>query len=372
MTTWGRKEIEIALKTFENEEHFNSNSLKRFEDSFCNFQNCNAALFFQNCRSALSFLLSCLDLGSEDEIIMSPYSCVVVYNCIAYSGAKTIFSDIELQSLSVDFDSFKSKVSPKTKAVIIPHLMGYIARDLEKITAYCKSKGIFVIEDCAQAQGAELNGIKVGNYGDAAIFSFEQSKVLSTINGGALTIKNKLLFEKAKANYKELDFLPRPIEQEIIDFGLANYAQFVSESFNYQKKKNSFKSTIDCELRHEKPGFYGFKLNPIFAEIGIIQLTKFNQLQSKRNQQVEAWKKLFKHKKITHLEPVKGSAPSYLRLAATISEKDKTAKKFHPFKGHVLGYWYSTLLDPADLTIPNVPNAVQATKHVINFPTLIN
>lgn len=343
-----------------------------FIQAFCKWQNCTNAFPFQNSRSALSFALSALDLSPSDEVIISPYSCVVVYNAVKYTGAKAVICDIELETLSLDLESFKNSITTKTRTVILPHLMGFPAKNTLAIKTICQQNNILLIEDCAQAQGAEIEGKKVGNLGDMAFFSFEYSKIMSTSNGGMLVCNNRKYKSALENKYYDTDYLPKDAEQQILELGLYKYRQYKLREKLPPRGAEAFNSTMAVELRHEKPQYYGFKLCPIFAAIGLEQLKKTDQNIAMRRKNAGFWKKkLAKNHDIQFLKPQPNTRPVYLRLPFYVSPEIKLSGKYNQINGFSTGRWYSTLLDPADVAIENVPNAVAATQTILNLPTIL-
>jgi perosamine synthetase len=116
------------------------------------------------------------------------------------AGASVAFTDCNREDLCMSFESFEQVASKtKPKAAILVHIGGHIAFDSEKIAAYCKDNGIFLIEDCAHAHGAEWNGVKPGTYGDCGIYSMYATKTVSTGEGGMLVSKRPELIEHTKA-----------------------------------------------------------------------------------------------------------------------------------------------------------------------------
>ena len=126
------------------------------------------------------------------------------------AGAKVAFVDCNREDLCMSFDDFERKVAEhKPKAAILVHVGGHLAFDVEQIAALCKAEGIFLIEDCAHAHGAEWNSKKPGSWGDAGVYSFYATKTISTGEGGMLVSSNDQLLDFArqfrnygKPNYK--------------------------------------------------------------------------------------------------------------------------------------------------------------------------
>jgi len=147
---------------------------------------------FYNWRSAIFHALKIIWVNSEDEVIVNAYNCVSVSNAVIQSWSKIIYSDIEEETLSFDFEILKTNISEKTKVIIIQHTFWKQARDYDKIIKLAKQKNILVIEDCAHSLGSPLlqrRGVR-GEVWDFLIFSTGRDKVISSVTGWFLVINN--------------------------------------------------------------------------------------------------------------------------------------------------------------------------------------
>lgn len=138
---------------------------------------------------ALHLALRAAGIGPGDEVITTPFTFVATIDAIAYCGATTVFADIEPKTFNINPEKVKKAVTEKTKAVIPVHLYGQSANltGLKEISA---KKNVYIIEDCAQAIGAELNGKKVGSTGSIGCFSFFPTKNLGCFGDGGVTTTN--------------------------------------------------------------------------------------------------------------------------------------------------------------------------------------
>jgi dTDP-4-amino-4,6-dideoxygalactose transaminase len=113
-------------------------------------------------------------------------------------GGKVVFADIKEDTISMDPQSLLQNISPKTRGVIVTHIAGFPNPDIKKIMAICKEHDLFLVEDATHAIGATVNGVKAGSLGDAAVFAFTPTKVITTGEGGMLVSNNAELSEFAK------------------------------------------------------------------------------------------------------------------------------------------------------------------------------
>lgn len=205
-----------------------SNELLKFENGLKGYlktKNINAV---SSAASSLEIIALLLKLKKNDEIIIPAHTYCASALPFMRNGAKIIWADIDFKTRVISLDDIKKKISKKTKAIVIVHLYGYAA-DVFKIKKYLKNKKIKIIEDCAQAFGAEIKGKKVGTIGDFSCYSFHAQKNLTTLGeGGAIYVKDKSLFKKVKglrhnghSNFKKRKFYWLPamgnLELDLID-----------------------------------------------------------------------------------------------------------------------------------------------------------
>lgn len=126
---------------------------------------------------ALYIALRAFGVGEGDEVITTPFTFFASASAIARTGARPVFADIDAETLNIDPESVKERLSEKTRGIIPVHLFGYSA-PMDELLEIAKDKGLFVLEDAAQAIGTLYKGIPAGSIGDAAIFSFYPTKNL--------------------------------------------------------------------------------------------------------------------------------------------------------------------------------------------------
>jgi len=160
--------------------------LDRFEEAFAEFCGVKHAVSCSNGTTALHLALLALDVGPGDEVIVPTLTFVATANAVTYCGAKPVFVDAEAETWNIDPASVEAKITPRTKGIIVVHLFGHPA-DMEAIGAIARRHGLFVLEDAAQAHGAESHGRRTGSLGDIATFSFFGNKIVTTGEGGMVT-----------------------------------------------------------------------------------------------------------------------------------------------------------------------------------------
>ena len=181
--------------------------LRKLEEKFADYVGVKYALTFSSGRFALMNLFNALGLRKK-EIIIPAYTCIPVPNAVYWSNNTPVFSDINLEDYNISFSKARKLVTKRTGAVIPTHLHG-LACDLKPFIELGKDKDIPVIEDAAIALGAEYNGKKVGSLGDAAMFSFQASKMITGWRGGIITTNNEELFRKLEKIRSDLKDYPK-------------------------------------------------------------------------------------------------------------------------------------------------------------------
>lgn len=148
---------------------------------------------------AILLALDALGIGPEDEVITTPFTFIATTEAIRRTGARVVFADIEEDTYNIDPKQVEKKITRKTKAIIVVHLYGHPA-EMDEIIKIAKIHNLRVIEDCAQAFGAEYMGRKVGSIGDVGCFSFFPTKNLGCYGDGGLVTTNEYhIAEKVKA-----------------------------------------------------------------------------------------------------------------------------------------------------------------------------
>ena len=170
-----------------------------FEREFAAYIGTEHAIAMANGTLALEAALSALGVGDGDEVIVPARTFIATASCVAMRGGVPVVADIDPDSGNLTVESIEAARTEKTRAIIAVHLGGWPC-DMNGIMAYAERHGLKVIEDCAQAHGAEIDGRKVGSFGHAAAFSFCQDKIITTGGeGGMLVTSDPEIWKKAWA-----------------------------------------------------------------------------------------------------------------------------------------------------------------------------
>lgn len=173
--------------------------LKNFEQAFAGYLGIAHCLGMANGTDALELALRCLDVGSNDKVIVAPNAGMYGTLAVSRVSAEPVFADVDPQNLCLTPAGVETAAKSGAKAVIVTHLYGQMA-DVKGIVAVARKHGLRVIEDCAQAHGARRDGAIAGTVGDIACFSFYPTKNLGALgDAGGVATNDAKLAEKAAA-----------------------------------------------------------------------------------------------------------------------------------------------------------------------------
>ena len=243
--------------------------VRNFEKNFSKWNGSKFSIFVNSGSSAnLIMVQSCKEIykwKNNDEIIVPSVTWPTTVTPVSQSGLEPIFVDVNLKDFSFDYDDLKKKITNKTKAIFVAHLIGFPA-NIKKIKRIIGKKKIVLLEDCCESQGAKINQKKVGNFGIAGSFSFYWGHHMSTIEGGMICTNDEKFYN--------LCLLKR-------SHGLARELPLKKQNF-YKRKysKNNFKFLFLTD---------GFNLRSteINAFLGLKMLKKINSWIKIRNNNYE-------------------------------------------------------------------------------------
>ena len=255
--------------------------ISRFEQSFAEYIGVKYALTTSNGTTALHLALVSLGIKEGDEVIIPDLTFVATANAVAYTGAKPVMADVDPETWCIDPEDVKKKITPKTKAIIPVHLYGHPA-NMDPIMEIAEEYNLFVIEDCAEAHGAEYKGRKVGSIGNCGVFSFYGNKIITTGEGGMITTNDENLYQKAKH--------------------LRDHAM--------SKEKRYW---------HTEIGF-NYRMTNIQAALGLAQLERIEEIIQKKRQIFTWYKEGLKNLEGIRLNPEKEWARNVFWMVCFVSE----------------------------------------------------
>lgn len=202
--------------------------VKMFEDKFALKTGVRYAATCSNGTCALHLALLALGIGEGDEVIVPTFTYIASVNAIRYTGATPVFVDSLESTWQIDPDDVKKKITSKTKAIMTVHLYGHPA-DMGTICWIAKNKGLFVIEDCAEAFGSKFCGEHVGQFGDVSTYSFFGNKTITTGEGGMVVTNNETIYDRVL---------------KLKGQGLAKHRQYWHDSLGYNYRMTNIQAAI--------------------------------------------------------------------------------------------------------------------------------
>mgnify|MGYP000365474628 CR=1 FL=1 len=331
------KEINAVIEVLKSGMLAHGKEVEAFEREFADYLGIKHSIAVANGTAALDVALKALKIGPGDEVITTPFTFIASANAILFQGARPVFADIDPKTFNLDPNGVLEKITDKTKAIVVVHLYGQPA-DMKAFKEIAEDYNLYLIEDCAQAHGAEFEEQKVGTFGDIAAFSFYPTKNMTTGEGGIVVTNDDELARRADL--------------------IRNHGQ------------------VEKYL-HVGLG-YNLRMTNIAAAIGRVQLRKLDEWNSKR---IENAKLLNGISKIKGLEPpyvdsrVKHVFHQYVikvkedfplnrdELAQKLREKGIGTGIHYPMPVHHQPL-YQKLSYPKNMC----PNAVEASKRVLSLP----
>jgi len=204
--------------------------VEKFEEDFSKYCDRKYGVSVSNGTVALHLALVVLGVGEGDEVIVPNFAFIAVANAVVYTGASVVAVDVEPDTWNIDPKKIEAKITKKTKAIIFVHTYGHPA-EVDSILAIAKKYNLFVVEDAAEAHGAEYKGKKVGKFGDISCFSFYGNKTITTGEGGmCLTDDDKL--------YKKMALLR--------DHGMTKEKKYWHEFVGFNYRLTNLQAALGC------------------------------------------------------------------------------------------------------------------------------
>ncbi len=345
---------------------------------------------YDSARTALYYCLKEMGVGSGDEVVIQAFTCIAAVNPIKWLKAKPVYVDIDKDSLSLDLDDLAEKINKNTKVIIVQHTFGYPAK-IDKIIKLAKTKNIKVIEDCAHTIGTEYKGVKLGKFGDAAIFSLGRDKAISGSFGGVLIANRNDLSEKLSKIEKGLKYpskkwIARQVFYTIISYVIRNFYDLLSIGriihFISLKSGIILKATTKGEKKKSsKPNHVMSQMPNAFAEVALNQLKKLSSFNSKRKEYTRIYLKSLKEmdlKEVTVPDIKLHEGKFLIRFPILVEDREKLIE-FASQNGVILGNWYDSPIAPKEVSLKNAgyidgscKSAERICKRIVNLPMHVN
>lgn len=293
--------------------------ISAFEEAFADYVGVRRAFLVGSGTSALYIILRALKrLSPKTEVVLPAYTVPTLNLAISKAGLKTRLAEIDPETFNLDPNRLPDVVSKDTLAVVPVHMFGF-PMELLEINGYAGKEGFFVVEDCAQAPGAEINEKKVGGGSGVGFFSMCKGKIISTFRGGVITAEDEVIAREIEREIKSISRPGTLFDLVIIAaLLLMNYATIPSVYGPLFRLISPFKSTDVHE--HFEPSL----ATPFAARLGLVQLDVIKEQLKRR---IENGKELYDALKriegVTVPRIINGASPSYNHMPVMIEEKEK-------------------------------------------------
>jgi perosamine synthetase len=342
--------------------------------------------FFKG-RVALYAILKAIGVKPGDEIIIPGFTCIVVPNAITYLGGKPVYVDINPNTFNIDVSKLEEALAAKNsltrpKAIIAQHTFG-IPAEMDKVVDIARRYNLYAIEDSCHAIGSKYNGKEVGIFGDAAFFSSQWSKPLTTGLGGWAIVNNEKLRESMKDIYP--DFIePSFKEKALLGLQYLIYAKLFKPSL-FWIAQNSYRtlsrmgvmigSSSDEELESKMPEGYKKKMSQWQRNLLEMKVGQIDQMIDHRRWVTSLYEKQLKEVGLKTINLPEKHEPVFLRYPLLIRDKERTLREARQ-KRLEIGDWFVSPVHPNLYGWDKVgyrsgmcPVAEDICRHVINLPT---
>lgn len=263
----GEKEKKAVLKILDKEFLGMGSEVKFFEDKLSNFFGRDVVCVV-NGTAALHLALQASGISKGDEVLVQSITYVATIQAISAVGAVPVFCDIEKDTMTLDIEDLKKKITSKTKAIIPVHYAGSVG-NLDAIYEIANEFNLKVIEDSAHAFGSYYKGKKVGSFGDISCFSFDGIKNITSGEGGCIVADDSKFIDKVK------DLRLLGVQKD-------------------SDKRYCGKRSYEFDVTDQG---WRYHMSNIMAAIGIVQLERFEEFKLKRANLVKRYLKLLKNQK---------------------------------------------------------------------------
>lgn len=278
----------------------NSSVVGEYESAFAKIIGDGRGVSFAAGRMAFYAVMKMLDIGDGDEVILPGFTCSVMPNAVLRAGAKPVFADIDTGTLGSGADGIARKITKKTRLIVAQHSFG-IPCDIKKIAELSRQSGIFLLEDCAIALDSSVDGVTVGNWGDAAMFSTDHSKPFNTLIGGFLYTRNNETYEKIKAFARAMPHLGAKHQKRLFGRFLFERKYYRPEMFQvtimehllkaalirfgWRDKlstflENDYSADVSAQLKSPYP--YPAQMPPFLARLGTFEALNWPKFKERR------------------------------------------------------------------------------------------
>jgi len=375
-------DLKLAESLFFSKKNCRKEALEILKDRMREITGIPNCFLFNSGRSAFYIILKSLNYSLGDEILVPGFTCNVLINPIISLGLKPVYVDIDENTLNLNLEDLREKITSNTKAVVIQHTFGLPDNVLE-ISRICKENNIDLIEDCAHSLGAK----SVGSFSKASFFSFGRDKIVSSVYGGVLMTSDDVLSKKIVEMYEKLpecswfwtkqQLLHPILTEKLIKplYGFKGFGKYLL--IILQKLHIISKGVSDKEKRGEFDKGFVRKMPISLSLLSLNQLEKLEKLNNHRRKIAEIYYQELKGKAgLTPDNPDR----VFMRFPLIVDEEtDNILSALRKKQIFLDDGWRKSNIVPPDADYSKIGyvkgtcrKAEYVAKHIINLPTSIN
>ncbi|MBN2013889.1 MAG: DegT/DnrJ/EryC1/StrS aminotransferase family protein [Candidatus Altiarchaeota archaeon] len=330
----GKEELEKVVKALESGWISSKGEyIIEFEKGFAGYCGCEYGVATSNGTTALHLALSALGVKKGDEVLVPTLTFISTANAVAYTGAKPVFVDSHPRYWCMDPEKLRKKITEKTKAVIPVHLYGHPC-DMDPIKEITEEHDLCIVEDAAEAHGAEYKGRKVGSFSDISCFSFYGNKIITTGEGGMCLTDDRELMEKMRI---------------LRDHGMDPGKKYW----------------------HDVIGF-NYRMTNLQAAVGVAQLEKLDSFVEKKREIAALYNSLLQDSNVK-LPPEEDWAKNVYWMYSILSEKrDHLIEKLREKGIESRPFFPPIHQQPCHLRREKMPVAERLSMNGLNLPSSVN
>ncbi len=340
------------------------------------------SFLFWKGRVALYAILRALGIGPGDDVVVPGFTCVVVPQAVRFVGARPVYVDISEERFNLNPNQLTSVLTSSTKAVIVQHTFG-LAADLDAIKAVTAPRGIRIIEDCAHTMGTLYHGSEVGTLGDAAFFSTQWSKPITTGLGGIAVTKDPEIAKGLEA-FERRCISPSFREKWALRAQRSIHQKFFKPSLYWTAMsllrllaRTGFfiGSSANAELDGNKPDGYEKRMGPFQAWLLRAATAQLEANWDHRRHVAKVYAESIAQIGLETFTVAQGTEPVMVRYPVLVSNKRRTLDAARRARIEI-GDWFVSPLHPLTEHLERIgyrpgecPVAESVSQHVINLPT---
>lgn len=357
--------------------------IKEYENAFARRIGVHYAYSFSTGRLSLYALLRAFGIGPGDEVLLQLPTHIVVANAIRYVGARPVYVDCTHENFNIDLEEAERKTTPRTKALVLQHTFG-IPADMDAALDLARRNDLILIEDCVHALGSTYRGRQVGGLGDAAFFSTEETKTISSTMGGmAVTDDSEAAARLAAfqatcawpAAATTARYLLKLVVYHVVTHPHVHHYTRPIYTFLGKSPRTRLApaATSEEEQRGDRPPGYEQRLSNAQAALALRQLRRLDANLAHRRAVAETYRTLLGDRGFPVPEPPPLADAAYLRYPLLVADRQGTRR--HAARFAVLGGWFSSVLGEVRALADggyepgSCPRAEEATRHLVNLPT---